>query len=114
MSIKKRDEGGLVRPPWKEPGEHSLDGVARGMADGTLTRGRAIKLAGAALVGSALALFGAEDADAATLREQRRRCRRRHGGNGVFCVSDNGKKSRCCNNETTSNRRCQRGRCGGA
>lgn len=107
MSMKKRDEGGLVRPSWKESGEHSLDGLARGMADGTVTRGRAIKLAGAALVGSALALFGAQgDADAVN---RRRRCQRRFGGNGVLC-SGRG-RTVCCDDRTTGARRCQRGRC---
>jgi hypothetical protein len=112
--LMKRDEGGPVRPSWKQPGEHSLDGLARGMADDTITRGRAIKLAGAALLGSALALFSAEgEADAQNLRRRRRRCQRRYAGNGVLCVSQNDNRISCCNDTTTSTRRCQRGRCGG-
>jgi hypothetical protein len=35
--------------------EHSLDEVARGLADGTLSRGKALKWMGSALVGAALA-----------------------------------------------------------
>jgi hypothetical protein len=34
--------------------EASLDDVARGLADGTLSRGRALRLMGSALVGAAL------------------------------------------------------------
>jgi hypothetical protein len=62
----------------REEEERSLDNLAMGMGEGTITRGRAIKLAGAALLGSALSVFaGAEAADA-----QVRRCGRR----AVFCV----------------------------
>ncbi len=105
--LGKRDEGSeMVRPSLEA--DH-LDGLARGVADGTISRGRAIKLAGAALVGSALTLFGAsQEADAVT----RRRCRRRFGGNGVLCTGNG--RTVCCDNATTTSRRCQRGRCGGA
>jgi hypothetical protein len=108
--LGKRDRGELVRP---SPDENHLDGLARGVADGTVTRGRAIKLAGAALAASALTLFaGQEEADAATLRQRRRRCRRRFEGNGILCTG--GGRTVCCDNATTSARRCQRGKCGGA
>jgi hypothetical protein len=107
--LGKRDRGELVRP---SPDENHLDGLARGVADGTVTRGRAIKLAGAALAASALTLFaGQEEADAVTAR-RRRRCRRRFDGNGVIC-SGRG-RTVCCNDATTSARRCSRGRCGTA
>jgi hypothetical protein len=91
--------------------EHHLDALAKGMAEETIPRGRAIKLAGAALLGSALSLFVAEDADAATLRERRRRCQRR---GGRFCVDrrDGGNRGRCCRQPTSSSR-CRRGQCGG-
>src|SRR5829696_4761420 len=63
--------------------DHELDGLAADMADGTVSRGRALKLAGAALLGSALSLFSAQrEADANHLARQRRRCRRR---GGTFC-----------------------------
>lgn len=105
--LRKRDKGELVRP---SPEGDQLDGLARGVADGSISRGRAIKLAGAALVGGALTLFaGQEEADAVTAR-RRRRCRRRFDGNGVLC-SGRG-RTVCCNNENTSARRCSRGRCG--
>ena len=62
----------------REEGERSLDDLAMGMGEGTITRRRAIKLAGAALLGSALSVFaGAEAADA-----QERRCGRR----AVLCI----------------------------
>ena len=41
--------------------DHYLDTVATGMAEDAISRGRAIKLAGAALLGSALSVFLAED-----------------------------------------------------
>jgi hypothetical protein len=87
--VMKNDEGGEVRPPQGELGGSSFDGqsfdeLAAGLADGTITRARAIKLAGAALVGSALTLFwpaGAEGqeegVEPAGRRERRRRRRRR-------------------------------------
>ena len=94
---------------------HKLDGLATGVADGTISRGRAIKLAGAALVGSALSVFVAEDAEAETrrgIRARRRRCRNRHRR---FCMDRVGStnRSRCCDPDTTSTSRCRRGRCGG-
>jgi hypothetical protein len=106
--LGKRDEGAIVRPSPEE--EDHLDGLARGVADGTISRGRAIKLAGAALVGSTLALFSAQgDADALTLAQRRRRCQRKYGGNGVLCTG--GGRTKCCDDRTTGARRCQRGRC---
>ena len=126
--MMNRDEGAVVR---RSPEEHrepdlvfedyDLDAVARGMAEGTITRGRAMKLAGAALVGSVLSLFAlTDDAEAARigvarrrrLRRFRRRCRRREGAR--FCKDrvDGTNRARCCR-QPTSNRRCRRGRCGG-
>jgi hypothetical protein len=68
-------------------GPTRMDELATAMANGTITRGKAIKLAGAALLGSALGVFAAVDeADAITCRRRdvkcvvRRRRRRR-----VFC-----------------------------
>ena len=103
--------------------EHHLDALAKGMAEETIPRGRAIKLAGAALVGSALSLFVADDAAEAHNRRRdrqgrrggdesrRRRCRRR---GGRFCEDrrDGTNRARCCRQPTSSSR-CRRGRCGG-
>ncbi len=48
-----------------------IDGLAMGLANGTLSRGQALKYAGAALLGGALGIFGfASPADA---RRRRRR-----------------------------------------
>jgi hypothetical protein len=47
MELMERDEGSAA--------DASLDDVARGLADGTLSRGRALRLMGAALLGGALA-----------------------------------------------------------
>ena len=47
MALKERNEGSAV--------DTSLDNVARGLADGTLSRGRALRLMGAALMSGALA-----------------------------------------------------------
>ena len=63
----------------------SFDDLATGLDTGAITRGRALKLAGAALVTSALGLIGAGEAqgqDIGTERIRRRRCNR-HGGD--FC-----------------------------
>ena len=112
--LMDRDEGGVVRRSPEEHRELHLDALATGMADGTITRGRAIKLAGAALVGSALSLFVAEDADAHNRRgdeSRRRRCRRR-GGRYCRDRRDGTNRARCCHQPTSASR-CRRGRCGG-
>ena len=98
--------------------EHHLDALAKGMAEETIPRGRALKLAGAALLGSALSLFVADDAEAHNRRRgrrgddsKRRRCRRR---GGRFCEDrrDGTNRARCCR-QPTSHSRCRRGLCGG-
>jgi hypothetical protein len=50
-----------------ETGEHSFDELARGVADGTLSRSRALKAVGAAVLGGLLSIFAlpSRDADAA-------------------------------------------------
>jgi hypothetical protein len=113
--LRKRDEGGMVRP---SPEEGHLDGLAMGMADGSISRGRAIKLAGAALVGGALTLFGAtQEADAAVTGRQRRRCRRKYTDAdtgqrfGVICTGRG--RTVCCDDRCTTARQCSAGRCGG-
>jgi hypothetical protein len=74
--LTKRGEGRVAR---------SFDDLASGLDTGAVTRGRAMKLAGAALVASALGLVGAGEAqgqDVGTLAIRRRRCNRRGGD---FC-----------------------------
>jgi hypothetical protein len=75
-----------------ETGEYFLDELAVSVADGTISRARAIKLVGVALLGSVLAVFlPAEDAEARR-RSFRQRCRRR---GGFVCHSElNGRQ--CC------------------
>ena len=102
------------RPRLMSGEEHHLDALAKGMAEETIPRGRALKLAGAALLGSALRLFVADDAEAHNRRDdesRRRRCRRR---GGRFCEDrrDGTNRARCCR-QPTSHSRCRRGRCGG-
>ena len=73
----------------REERDSSLDNLAMGMGDGTISRGRAIKLAGAALAGTALSVFaGAGEAEASHLHCRRGvRCvrRRPNGTRRVFC-----------------------------
>jgi hypothetical protein len=47
--LTKRGEGGV---------DHSFDHLAMGLDTGAITRGKAMKLGGAALVASALSIFG--------------------------------------------------------
>ncbi len=54
--------------------EHSFDELARGLARGSLSRRRALKLVGAALLGGVLSLAGlGADPDVAEARRRRRR-----------------------------------------
>ena len=53
---EKRNENGEVRPPWREPAEgHSFDDLARGLANGTLSRRQALRWMGGAIAGAVLA-----------------------------------------------------------
>jgi hypothetical protein len=101
------------------PTDRTLDALAEGMAEETISRSQVIKLAGATLLGSALSLFVADDASArrgrsTSLQDLRRRCERR-GNDKVFCTDGgkNAKRSKCCDRETTTRSRCQKGQCGG-
>ena len=53
--LTKRGEGGVAR---------SFDDLAMGLDTGAISRGKAMKLGGAALVASALGLFTSQRADA--------------------------------------------------
>ncbi len=87
----------LVR---SEGTDRSFDDLATGLNTGAITRGRAIKLAGATLVASTLGLVGAAGAEAqevGTDAIRRRRCNRRGGD---FCNNSGeagGIFSRQCN-----------------
>jgi len=75
--LMKRDEGGQIRPSRKELEGGTFDDLATELADGTITRARAIKLAGAALFGGALTLLWPGEADARKRRRRRKNRRER-------------------------------------
>ncbi len=82
----------------KETGVRPLDDLAIGLESGAISRGKAIKLGGAALVASALGLFAsAEGAQGQTVTTEgaRRRCHRRGGD---FCRTTEGSQNChiCC------------------
>jgi hypothetical protein len=73
--LMSREESGELRPLFGEPEGSSFDDLARRLADATITRGRAIKLAGAVLAGSVLSVFFAPEADARRERRGRKFCK---------------------------------------
>jgi hypothetical protein len=75
--LMKRDEGGEIRPSREDLEGSAFDDLAPGLADGTITRARAIKLAGAALLGGALTLLWPGEADARKRRRRRKKKKRR-------------------------------------
>jgi hypothetical protein len=82
--LRKRDEGGFG----------AFDDLATGLESGAISRGKALKLTGAALVASALGLFASQGADAQEVDTavSRRKCRQR---NDDFCKAQGCKV--CCN-----------------
>ena len=116
----------------KETGVRSLDDLAIGLESGTISRGKAIKLGGAALVASALGVFAsAEGAQGQTVTPEisRNRCNRRfenadfcrHRGGGnrcTACCNRNGRHPKACCGSSGCNccrrsERCQNsGKCG--
>jgi hypothetical protein len=70
--LRRNDESGEVRPTWEEPEASFSD-----LGEVRITRARAIKLAGAAIAGSALSLLWAGEADARKKKRRRRRRRRK-------------------------------------
>ncbi len=80
-------------PLWEEAltgGGYSLDELAKGMASGTISRGRALKLVGTAFLGGALSFLSFADVAEARLRRRRRR-------RGARCPSSTGCNTRCTN-----------------
>ena len=106
-------EGGVAR---------SFDDLATGLDTGVISRGRAMKLAGAALVASALGLVATREADAQVTADSaaKSRCKRKGGdfcrrqGCHVCCRQHN--KKACCGKNgcrcCRRNQRCKAGRCG--
>jgi hypothetical protein len=85
-----------------------FDDLATGLDTGAITRGRAMKLAGAALVASALGLVGAGEARGAEVEAdgiRRRRCNRRGGD---FCNTTAGdtRCNVCCGEGRRRRRAC--------
>jgi hypothetical protein len=115
----KREDGGI----------HAFDDLATGLDTGAISRGKAIKLGGAALVASALGLIGARGADAqeattadgVTVAGRRGRCRRRggefcsHRGASICCAKGRRRRKACCGKDGAAccsrNERCDQGKC---
>jgi hypothetical protein len=97
--LTKRSEGGVT---------HTFDDLAVGLDTGAITRGRAMKLAGAALVASAMGLFAAGSAEADEINTEgrrRRRCRQR-GGDFCNTSGDGTRCSICCGEGRRFRRAC--------
>jgi hypothetical protein len=77
--------------------ERSFDELAKGLSNGTLSRGKALKLLGGAFFGAALMPLFPQQAQALT-RRQRRRCRRQ---GGTVCSSGTRASEVCCPSGTT-------------
>lgn len=75
--LSKRDDNEEVRPALDGVvEEYSFDELAKGLADGALSRGQALKLIGGAILGAVLAVpFWPKDAEARHSRKKRHRAR---------------------------------------
>ncbi len=71
-------------PMTEETREHSFDALAKGMASGTVSRGQALRLMGAALVGGTLASIPGIASAKPPLRPNGRKCKQ-----SSQCVSGN-------------------------
>jgi hypothetical protein len=114
--LMKRDEGGL----------RAFDELATGLESGAISRGKAIKLGGAVLVGSALGLFASRadaqaDPTGVSVAISRRRCNRRGGdfcsnrGRRACCGAGGRRRRACCGRNGAAccspNERCDSGEC---
>jgi hypothetical protein len=105
-----------------------FDDLAMGLESGAISRGKAIKLSGAALAASALGLFASRGAEAQTTEGDvtieaglRRRCLRRGGdfcsrsGNRICCGEGGRRRRACCGPRGAAccnkNERCYQGKC---
>ena len=103
----------------------SLDDLAMGLETGAISRGKAIKLSGAALAAAALGFFASRDADAQTAAVDpavsRRTCNRRGGdfcnrsGRRICCGAGGRRRRACCGRRGAAccsrNERCDNGQC---
>jgi hypothetical protein len=80
----KRDPGGVT----------PLDELAMGLESSAITRGKALKLGGAALLASAMGVFAAEGEAQARFGTLNRKACERQGG--VFCRSSETGQKICC------------------
>jgi hypothetical protein len=78
METRQRTLLGTVAGKDASEGSAYLDELARGVADGSISRGQALKWLGAGAVAFAIGPLFPEQAEALT-RRQRRRCRNRGG-----------------------------------
>jgi hypothetical protein len=104
---ESRHFSGRRQPMVRETTESSLDELAKGLASGTVSRGKALRLMGAALVGGALASIPRMAwADDDRCSEGQTRC-------GERCVNLKTNERHCgsCSNRCASNQRCCKGRC---
>ena len=92
----------------QDTSNHSFDDLARGLASGSITRGKALRLMGAALVGGTLASLGIGEAGADPIG-----CKR----NGKHCTRNNQCCSEVCTDGTcaascpTGTKLCSNGQC---
>lgn len=111
--LMKRDEGGV----------RALDDLAMGLDTGAISRGKAIKLAGAAVAASAFGLFASRGAEGqeVSIAARRRRCLRRGGdfcrrSGCTACCGEGGRRRKACCGDRgcaccSRNERCDAGRC---
>ncbi len=85
-------------------GEHSFDELARGLASGTVSRRKALRLMGAALVGGTLASLGIGEAAADLCKRNGKACKK-----DKQCCSGNCEGGTCA--ACTVNTDCSSGRC---
>jgi hypothetical protein len=99
----------------------SFDDLATGLDTGAISRGRAMKLAGAALLASALSVVGAREADAQLAIDiSKRKCRQKGGDyckkSGCNQCCTKGNKKACCGKDgcrcCKRHKKCNQGKCG--
>src|SRR5215211_4098297 len=107
----------------RETRERSFDELARGLASGSISRGRALRLMGAALVGGTLGSLGGVAAADDECKPLNKKCRKNHqccsgnceGSKCAACVSNGGTcstSSNCCSGNCSNGFCCASGRVG--
>jgi hypothetical protein len=109
--LVNREEGGMAR---------SFDELATGLDSGAISRARAMKLAGAALLASALGVVGAREADAKVVADiSKKKCNQKGGDyckkSGCSqCCTQNNRKA-CCGSDgcrcCKKHHHCHNGKC---